>query len=220
MKTKIGILDDHPMTRLGYRTLLEDQRDMAVIFDAASATEALDQIGRQAVDVVLVDLSLKETNGIELIKQAVALKRNLRILVVSMHDEQLYAERALRAGARGYIMKTEAPSHLISAIKSIVAGDIYLSEPMKRQFLRFYSGHGKVRGPSNEETRLGDRELEVFENIGKGMSTKQIADAMNISPKTVDTYRGRIKAKLGIESGSELIRRAVLWVSRTQEMVE
>lgn len=212
MTNAIFIVDDHPIMRKGYQALLNREQDLEVCGEAGSAQEALDQIEGAEVepDLVVVDISMEGMNGIELIKRIQAHRPNLPILVVSMHDEMLYAERALRAGARGYIMKKEVDTTVIAAIRKLLSGGFHLSERMNNHLMLQYQGGGTQHRKSPIE-RLSDRELEVFELLGRGYSTQEIADALHISPKTVETHRGRIKNKLSVNTSTELLQRAVQW---------
>lgn len=215
MKYRIFILEDHPIMRRGYRTLINGEMDIEVCGEAETAIEALDMIPKTAPDLVIVDISLEGMNGIEFIKRLQAEQPGLEVLVVSMHEESLYAERALQAGAAGYIMKREADSSVITAIRRVLGGRYYVSDRIEDQIMLQFAGRmpaKEVTGQDSSMAQLSDRELEVFELHGRGLTTREMAAAMNISPKTVATHRGRIKTKLGIESTPELVRRAVLWI--------
>ena len=211
MDRKIFIVEDHPVMREGYATLIQREEGLALCGMAETAPEALDRIPETDVDLVLVDVSLEGISGIELVKQIKALRPDLPMLVISAHDEILYAERALRAGARGYIMKHESLDTVLEAIRSVLQGELYLSDQMRMRIVQLH-----VSGASGAEAsplqRLSDRELEVFEHLGRGLTTRQVAEALHISPKTVETYRANIKEKLGLENTNELLQRAVLWV--------
>lgn len=211
MSYQIFVVDDHPVMRRGYAYLVDNELDLEVCGEADSAREALAQIPETDPDLALVDLTLKGMGGLELIKRLQAQHPDVLILVVSMHDETLYADRALRAGARGYIMKSEVESVIIDAIRQVLEGKVYVSETLGTQILLRYTGAAPGEGTSPLE-RLSDRELEVFEAIGRGFGTREIAEKLALSPKTIDSYRSRIKDKLAIESNSILTRRAVLWV--------
>lgn len=210
MGYKIFVVDDHPLMRRGYASLINQEPDLKLCGEAGSADEALEKVQESRPDLVIADISMEGMNGIELIKHLHARKPDLPVLVVSMHDELLYAERALSAGARGYVMKNEVDTSVIGAINKILQGGLYVSERMQSRILAQYAtGRHVERAPLEQ---LADRELEIFELIGRGMSTRQIAETLHISPKTVESHRGRIKAKLGIESTGELRQRAVLWL--------
>jgi DNA-binding NarL/FixJ family response regulator len=209
-KWKILIVDDHPIVRKGLVELIEDETDLIVIGEADDAGDALRMLDNDAPDLCLIDISLKGMNGLELIKQIKARNEDIKMLVSSMHDETLYAERALRAGAMGYINKNEATETLVSAIRQTLDGRVYLSNKMSERLLeRVFLGQKKKETWSIDS--LTDRELEVFELIGQGLTTRQIAARLHLSPKTVETYRDNIKSKLNLSTSSELVRHAVKW---------
>lgn len=210
MKHRIFIVDDHPLMRRGHAYLINREPDMEVCGEAGSVLDALAGIERTHPDLVVTDISLDGTSGLELIKRLKVEHAGLPVLVVSMHDESLYGERALSAGARGYIMKSQADTDVVDAIRKILRGGFYLSEAMSTKILLQYTGFHDDEAHSPIE-RLSDRELEVFELIGRGLSTRQVAEALHISPKTVESHRGRIKEKLAIETSTELLQRAVQW---------
>lgn len=204
---KILILDDHPIVRQGLSQLLSQQVDIEVCGEAANFDQAFKLMEEKKPDVVLVDISLEGPNGIEFIKAAKEQYPNIAFLVHSMHDETLYAERALRAGARGYIMKQESPDKVVSAIRRILSGQIYMSEAMTERVLeQRYNGISENVLPIEA---LSDRELEVFQLIGKGETTAKIAKLLHRSIKTVETYRARIKEKLNLKDNMQLIRHAM-----------
>ena len=210
-KQRILIVDDHPIVREGLTTIINEQTDLVVCGEAEDAQTALEAVGTLRPDLMIVDVSLKGINGIELVKLIQRRYEKMPILVLSMHDESLYVERVLRAGARGYIMKQEGTEKVVTAIHKILGGDIYVSEAMRKKLLRtFQESQPETSGPSVE--RLSDRELEVFRLIGQGYGTRQIADTLHVSVKTVNTYRQHIKEKLKFETGSELLRHAIQWV--------
>ncbi len=210
-KQRILIVDDHPIVREGLTTIINEQTDLVVCGEAEDAQTALEAVGTLRPDLMIVDISLKGINGIELVKLIQRRYEKMPILVLSMHDESLYVERVLRAGARGYIMKQEGTEMVVTAIHKILGGDIYVSEAMRKKLLRtFQESQPETSGPSVE--RLSDRELEVFRLIGQGYGTRQIADTLHVSVKTVNTYRQHIKEKLKFETGSELLRHAIQWV--------
>lgn len=210
MKRTVFVVDDHPVIRLGYISLIDQEPDLEVCGEADTAFEALDKIPEASPDLAIVDISLAGMNGIELTKQLQVLHPDLPVLIVSMHDEVLYGDRALRAGARGYIMKREVRTKIVEAIRRLLSGGTYLSDQMSTRLLNQYQG-GRFDERSPLE-RLSDRELEVFELYGRGYSTREIADALFISRKTVESHRNRIKDKLGLESTSQFLQRAVQWV--------
>ncbi len=208
MKHRVFIVEDHPLVREGYASLVARTGDLEVCGEAASAQEAIAQIPAARPDAVVVDISLQGgPDGIELVKHLQARHPDLRILVVSGMDESLYAERALRAGARGYIMKQEATRAITGAIRAVLSGEIYLSEQMQQKLLERRVHHRKLNARPLIE-RLTDREMEAFYHIGQGMSTRQIAEAMIVSTKTIDTYRRNIKEKLGLSSTEEMVQQA------------
>ncbi len=210
-KTKVLLVDDHPIIRQGLGRLINAEADMVVCGEAEDAAKAFDAVGALNPDIAVVDISLKGSNGIELTKNIKARYPSLPILVLSMHDESLYAERALRAGALGYIMKEEASEQVLAAIRKVLAGEIFLSERMKSRMLQqMASGRAKV--VSSPIEMLTDRELEVFRLIGEGHSTRQIAGQLHLSVRTVEAYREYIKAKLNLKNSTELIQHAFHWV--------
>lgn len=213
-KRRLFIVDDHPIVRQGLAQLIDNEPDLAVVGQGEDAYQSLREIGRLKPDMVLVDVSLKDSDGIELLKELRARDEDLPVLVLSMHDESLYAERALRAGARGYIMKQEAPQKLLAAIRRVLTGQVYLSDAMGASLLQRMVGGRKTakQGGATGELpmdRLTDRELEVFRLIGGGKSVKEIADKLFISAKTVEAHREHIKEKLGLRSSAELLRFAI-----------
>lgn len=210
--TKIYLVDDHPLMRKGIAMTLDLEMDFEVCGQAESAEEAISDISEIKPDIVVVDISLPGMNGIELIKHLKAQNPDLLMLVVSRHDEDMYAERAIKAGARGYLMKMEAGDVIVNAIRRILKGQIYLSEEINNKLLMGMMSGGQV-GRSSPLEILSDRELEVFELIGNGSTTREIAERMHVSIKTVESYRTRIKTKLDISTGNELIKQAVQWVA-------
>ena len=212
-KIKIVIIDDHPIVRHGLAQIINLQENMTVCGDAANTRDGWDLIVREDPDLVILDISLEGASGFDLLKGARKRKPNLLFLVLSMHDENLYAERALRLGARGYIMKQEATDNMIKAITQILAGEIYLSEKMKSKVLSKLI-RGEMGGAENRSAMdaLTDRELEIYRHIGMGMSSGQIAKKLNLSIKTVETHRYNIKLKLELENSAELLRHAINWV--------
>lgn len=209
-KKRIFIVDDHPMMRQGLAQLIGAEPDLVVCGEAEDAGRALDAVGALKPDLVLADISLPGKNGLELIKDLQAMQPGLQVLVISMHDESLYAERVLRAGGRGYIMKQEGGKKLMQAMRQVLEGRIYVSEKISAGILETLSG-GRAGTQSSPMETLSDRELEVFQLIGQGKGTRDVADALHLSVKTVDVHRANIKAKLKLNSASELIRYAVRW---------
>lgn len=207
---RVLVVDDHPIVRRGLRQLVADEPDLEVVGEAEDATGALQQLRATHPDLVIVDLSLKNGHGLELIQDIKSGGQSVKMLVSSMHDESLFAERVLRAGASGYISKQESPDELIQAMRQVLQGDIYLSGRMANRLLgRIGNGEPLDQDPMDS---LSDRELQVFEMIGQGLGTKQIARRLDLSPKTIETHREKIKAKLNIQSSSELGCRATQWV--------
>jgi DNA-binding NarL/FixJ family response regulator len=207
-KRRIFIVDDHPIVRQGLVQLINNEPDLIVCGQGEEAYQSLRSIREARPDLALVDVSLKDSDGIELLKELQAQVPNLPVLILSMHDESLYAERALRAGARGYIMKQEAPQTLLSAIRKVLDGQVSVSEKMGATLLQRMVG-GKKTGHDLPMDRLTDRELEIFGMIGAGQSVKEIADKLFLSAKTVEAHREHIKEKLNLKSSAELLRFAI-----------
>jgi DNA-binding NarL/FixJ family response regulator len=208
----ILLVDDHPLFRKGMIQLLGQEPDIEVSAEADSSLSALNAIRRQKFDLAIVDVGLGGgANGIELTKMIKAEQPELPMLVVSMHDEVLYAERALRAGARGYVMKREALDSILNAVRSVLAGEIYVSPSMsKRMLYNHIQGRGETSSPVE---RLTDRELEVFQLIGEGCDMHEIARQLHLSKKTVEAHRANIKEKLSVSSAREVVRQAAQWVA-------
>jgi len=213
MAHQIYIVEDHPVMREGYGALEDREMDLAICGEAGSAEAARKEIPEVQPDLAIVDLSLKGDSGLELIKDLQTLCPDLPILVVSMHDEALYAERALRAGAKGYLSKNEASKKVVEAIRRILSGRMYFSEDVSENLLKRYLVND-ANEPRSAVQSLSDRELQVFEYMGRGLTTREIAQELNLSPKTIDTYRSRVKEKLSVESNAELRRRSVVWVEQ------
>jgi DNA-binding NarL/FixJ family response regulator len=211
-KSKILVVDDHPMIREGLAGLVSNENDLEICGQAEDAPEALKAISQTKPDIVIVDISLKNSNGIELVKSIKAQYPKLPMLVLSMHNEALYAERALRAGAMGYIMKQEASENLLTAIRRVLDGQIYISDQVSKRLIRKLA-HGKVDMVASPIENLSDRELEVFHLIGQGTGTSEIAEKLYLSVKTIETYRTHIKEKLNLADSRELLRYAIQWVS-------
>jgi DNA-binding NarL/FixJ family response regulator len=209
---RVLIVDDHPMTREGLIHLINHQPDLTVCCEARSAAEALDGALETKPDLVLADFALPDKNGLELIKDLKAVRPDLPVLIISMHEESLYADRVLRAGGRGYISKEEGGGKLMQAIRHVLGGKIYVSEQMSARILEIFSGSGSTaeRSPVEE---LSDREFEVFALIGDGLSTRQIAERLYLSMKTVDAHRANIKEKLKIGANNELVSFAARWTA-------
>jgi DNA-binding NarL/FixJ family response regulator len=209
---RIVIVDDHPLFRKGLEELIQSDDSFAVCGEAGNAAEAMDVIRKLNPDMAIVDLSLPGANGIELIKNIRAEFPKLPVLVLSMHDESLYAVRALRAGADGYVMKHEAMANVIQAIREVFNGRPYLSPAMAAQVITKFA-HRQVEGETDAVERLSDRELEILELIGKGHEVRQIAKLLHLSPKTVETHRAHIKDKLDLKNSREVARFALQWLS-------
>ncbi len=205
------IVDDHPLFRKGLEQLIHSDSAFAVCGEANNASEAMDVIRKLNPDLAIVDLSLPGANGIELIKNIRAEFPKLPILVLSMHDESLYALRALRAGAEGYVMKHEAMANVIQAIHEVFNGRPYLSPAMAAQVITKFAHRGS-QSEADAVERLSDRELEILELIGKGNEVRQIAKLLHLSPKTVETHRAHIKEKLNLQNARQVTRFAVQWV--------
>jgi DNA-binding NarL/FixJ family response regulator len=209
---RIVIVDDHPLFRKGLEQLIDSDGAFAVCGEANNASEAMDVIRKLNPDLAIVDLSLPGANGIELIKNIRAEFSKLPVLVLSMHDESLYAVRALRAGADGYVMKHEAMANVVQAIREVFNGRPYLSPAMAAQVITKFA-HGQAEGQTDPTEKLSDRELEILELIGKGNEVRQIAKLLHLSPKTVETHRAHIKDKLDLKNSREVARFALQWLS-------
>jgi DNA-binding NarL/FixJ family response regulator len=213
-KSKILIVEDHPIFRMGLRELINQESDMTVCGQAESVQEARKVLLTLNPDLVIVDLSLKDSSGFDLIQDLSARSTNkIPVLVLSMHDESLHAQRCLKAGARGYIMKQEASVSVAKAIRRILKGYLYVSEKVSSRLLETVIKHPDAKHETPLD-HLTDRELEIFQMIGRGLCTGEIADRLHLSTKTVGTYRERIKAKLGFSHGMDLVRYAILWVEQ------
>lgn len=211
-KAKILIVDDHPLVREGLADLVNKEKDLVVCGQAEDAYQAMETIRELKPDMAIVDISLKGTSGLELIKDIKIQHPGLPVLTLSMHEESVYAERALRAGAKGYIMKREATKKVVTAIHKVLRGQLYLSEKMTTRLVcKFVDG--KPEAGTSPIDRLTDRELEVFSLLGRGNGTRQISEQLYLSVKTIETYRSRIKEKLNLTSASELLQHAFQWVN-------
>ena len=210
-RKSVLLVDDHPFMRAGLRQLIDRQPDLFVGGEAGNPSEAFQQLARAVPDLILTDLTMPGRGGLEFLRDIRATHGKVPILVVSMHDEGVYAERALRAGARGYIMKEAGGENLLAALRRVLAGEIYVSPRMSARILDAIST-GRPRGSRSPIEQLTDREFEVFQLIGQGKSTRDIAAELHLSPKTVDVHRGHIKEKLGLRDVTALIRHAVRWV--------
>lgn len=209
-KKTVFVVDDHPIVRQGLALLINRETDLAVCGEAEEMHSALRAIQAVRPDILIVDISLNGPDGLELLKNIRITAPRLPVLILSMHDESIYAERALRAGANGYIMKQEATEKVLVALRRILSGEIYVSDRIANSMLRHY-----VRGASTSEhssiSELTDRELEVFRLIGEGQGTRQIAETLHLSVKTVESYQAHIKEKLSLRSARELVQHAVQW---------
>jgi DNA-binding NarL/FixJ family response regulator len=215
-RTKIFLVDDHPLVREWLALLIQRESDLMVCGEAEDTHEAVEKIEQCKPDIVIADISLKTTHGLELVKDLQARQPGLPVLVLSMHDESLYAERVLRAGAKGYITKQEATKKILHAIRQVLAGQVYVSETMATRMV-----HKLVQGRNEAHTspieRLTDRELEVFQLIGRGQGTRRIAEELHLGIKTVESYRARIKDKLKLTDGTQLLQQAIQWVHSLQD---
>jgi len=211
-RKKILLVDDHPLMRRGQADLLSREADLSVCGEAGTACEAMEAIAKLQPDLVLVDMTLPDKNGLELIKDIQALHPGLPVLAMSMQDESLYAARVLRAGGRGYVMKQEGPERLAAAIRIVLSGQVALSPRMSAKVLESMVGPAGEAGGGPEE-KLTDRELELMRLFGEGWSTDEIASRLHLSPKTVDVHRGHIKEKLGLKTTPEFTRFAIRWVA-------
>jgi DNA-binding NarL/FixJ family response regulator len=209
-KKAVFIVDDHPLLRQGLSLMINRENDLAVCGEAEEAQAAMQAIPQCHPDILIVDISLNGPDGLDLLKSVRTLYPDLPVLILSMHDEATYAERALRARANGYIMKQEATEKVLVAVRRILNGEVYLSDRIANKMLRQYIGGASVALQSRLSA-LSDRELEVFRSIGDGRSTRQIAEELHLSVKTVETYQAHLKEKLALRSGRELIQLAIQW---------
>lgn len=212
---RILIVDDHPVFRRGIAALVSEQEDLTVCGEADGAPSALDAMRRLKPDLALLDISMPGANGIELVKLMLAEQPKLPILILSMHDESLYALRALRAGAKGYVMKAEAMTQVIAAIRKALNGEIYVS-PRFSERLVFKAIQSLEGGMGSPVDKLSDRELEVLQLLGRGFGTREVANELHLSVKTIETHRAHIKEKLGFKDAGEMVRFAIDWVAQEQ----
>jgi DNA-binding NarL/FixJ family response regulator len=211
--TRILLVDDHPLIRQAVRETIEQEPDLGVCGEAGDEAAAMQLVKSTQPHLILLDLSLGESSGMELIKWITNADPDIRVLVLSMHDEILYAERVIRAGARGYLSKRAAPDVIVAAIRTVLAGDIYLNPAIVGRILQRLAGAGRPSTPAGGDVdQLSDREMETFELIGAGLGSREIAERLSVSVKTIEAYRQRIKEKLGIATAPELARRAVEYV--------
>src|SRR5277367_36685 len=209
--TRVLIVDDHPLLRKGVGQLIDQEKDLLVVGEAEDAHKAITAVENTKPDVALIDITLNGTSGIELLKNIKARFPKLKMLVLSMHDESVYAHRALRAGASGYIMKQEGPEKVLTALRKVLKGEVYLSEHLGNRMLHtLVNGHAPL--PSSPVEELSDRELEVFSLIGQGHGTRPIAEKLHLSIKTIESHRAHIKEKLNLQNATELVHHAIQWV--------
>ncbi len=213
LKRSVLVVDDHPVVCRGLSFLINREKDLAVCGDASDIPSALKAVKDNAPDITIIDIALGNSNGVRLIEDLSARYPEMHMLALSMHDEEVYAERCLRAGARGYIMKNESPEKVISAIKIILNNDVYLSENLRTRLLNKLVTNKSVN--DSPVDLLSNRELEVFELIGRGFKTSKIADTLNLSIKTIETYVAHIKRKMGLADSRDLVRHAVQWHMNT-----
>jgi len=209
-KSRVFVVDDHPLVREGLTNLINGQDDLVVCGEAKNSAQAIDRIIKTQPDVALIDISLENESGLELVKQLAAQFPQVALIILSMHDEGLYAERALRAGARGYVMKHETSSSVLASIRRVLGGGVYISERIVNKMARRLGSAGEPGARAPIE-RLSDRELEIFRLLGQGRTTSQIAGDLHLSLKTVQAYCARAKEKFGVTSLTELLRAAIQW---------
>lgn len=212
-KARVLIVDDHPIVREGLQALIDQEADFQVVATASDSKEAGEQIEATKPDIAIVDFTLKDEDGVSVIRILRGKGYTLPILVLSIHDEAVYAERVLRAGANGYLMKEEPTIKVLDAMRQILRGEVSVSDKMAGRLLQKMAGQTKILSAHPVEL-LSDRELQVFRWIAKGIGTRQIAEKLTLSIKTVETYRENIKRKLDLQSGNELVRYAILWAQR------
>jgi len=208
---RILIVDDHPLVRTGLASLIEGEPDLEICGQAGSLMEALELAHTSSPDLAIVDLSIPDGSGLELLKRLTTQHPAIKVLICSMHDEMLFAERALAAGAKGYVSKQEATAHIIEAIRQVLRGRLYLSEEMTQRLIQG-AVHGEATAGATPLASLSNRELEVFEMIGRGLGTSEIANRLHLSVKTIETHREKVKRKLSLVSSSALVRYAIRWV--------
>lgn len=211
-KSRIFLVDDHPIVITGFTLMLNAQPDLEVCGTANSAEEALEKVSKANPDLVITDMTLPGRNGLDLLRDLQAVMPGCRVLMVTMHDELLYAERALRAGARGYLMKEAGSEKMLAAIRQVLAGQVSVSERMQAKILSGMIGQ-QAKASASPIEKLSDREFEIFRLLGEGKTTKEIADQLHLSHKTVAVHRGHIKEKLGVTNANELVHQAVRWVA-------
>jgi DNA-binding NarL/FixJ family response regulator len=214
-KSRIFIIDDHPLVREGLANLINGQDDFSVCGEAEDSAQAITRIGKARPNVALIDISLKNESGLELVKNLRNHFPQVALIVLSMHDEALYAERALHAGARGYVMKRETSKSVLASIRRVLEGGIYVSEKVVNRMAR-RAGRSRESAGSSPVERLSDRELEIFRLLGQGRTSPQIAADLNLSLKTVQAYCARAKEKFGVSSLTDLLRAAIRWEDASQ----
>jgi DNA-binding NarL/FixJ family response regulator len=208
---RIVLVDDHPLVRERLAEIIAEEHDLVVCAQADNGPKALEVVGSTRANLAVVDLGLKHSSGLDLVKNMRAAFPRVPALVVSMYDETIWAERAIRAGARGYINKQEATKNIASAIRRVLAGELYLSSALAQRLATRATGYANAKASTGIES-LADRELQVFELIGRGLNSRQIADRMRVDASTVDTYRARIKEKLKLRDACELLQHTIAWV--------
>jgi DNA-binding NarL/FixJ family response regulator len=214
-KAQVVVVDDHPLFRERLCQLINNESDLEICGEAETAQQALEIIRERVPSLAIVDITLKTSSGLELIKSIKALSIAVPVLVLSMHDEALYAERAIRAGASGYITKSREAEHVLAAVRAVLDGKIYLSEEMTSSFLKSFITSGSRAVPRPID-RLSDRELQILDLIGRGRSTRDIAELLNLGIATIDTYRARIKEKMNFRNATDLLHFAIRWVSERE----
>jgi len=211
-KHRVLVVDDHSIVRHGLSLLLQREADLSVCGEAGTYEEALEMVAKLHPDVILVDITLKDRNGLDLIKELTRSQPGIRCLVLSMHDEAEYADRALRSGARGYVMKEDADEVVVQAIRHVLKGEVYVSPVMSNRLIRQLSGEANEQDGHTGVGSLTDREREVFECLGQGLSTRKIAEKYGLSERTIEVHRANIKKKLQLEDAAMVLREAVKWV--------
>lgn len=209
---KILLVDDHPLVREGIAALIRAAPDLRISAEVGTAAEALQAIEEEMPDLVLLDISLPGTSGVELLKDMHVRYPKLLVLVLSMHEESVYAERALRAGANGYIMKQEPGAKVIEAVRSVLRGELYVSPSLAARMVKLFVANKQGKDSRTSVERLSDRELQVYSYIGGGLSTQEVASKLSLSVKTIQTYREHIKRKLGLRNATDLVHHATHWV--------
>ncbi len=211
----ILLVEDHPVVRLGLKTLIKSEPDLSVVGGVSTCADAIEFIGKRQPDLIVADLMLDGCSGMDLLKHLKACHSKIPVLVLSMHDESVYAERALRAGARGYVTKKQLDEKVLGAIRCVVNGEMYVSHQLEAQFAaKFLTGRAPLEG--SPLSMLTDRQLEVFRMLGEGMKTREIAEALHLSVKTIESHYEHLKQKLMLDSGVELAKHAIHWIETGQ----